>query len=116
MATTGTPRGDRVLLAPFETPEMSPMGLIVIPDVAKEVPEMGVIEAVGPGKQAMRDGQLVTEPTGLMPGDVVMFSKYSGINIKLDGVSKIVLSADDVLMVVTEDEEAEDGGGNAEAA
>lgn len=100
--TRGNPLGNRVLVKPIDVDDTSPSGLIIIPDIAKQVPELGTVVAVGPGRTVVQGTQVVTIPTGLKVGDKILFSKYSGITIKLDGDEHIVMNEDDVLMTVNE--------------
>jgi chaperonin GroES len=84
---------DRVVVKPLESEERTPGG-IVLPDTAKEKPQKGTIEAVGPGK-LLKDGRRVD--TVLKIGDVVLFGKYSGHEVKIDGVEYKIMKEDDVL-------------------
>ena len=99
MATTKTsikPLEDRILVRPDEGEETTISG-IVIPDTAKEKPQEGTILAVGPGKRS-DTGELV--PMDVKSGDRVMYSKYGGTVIKVDGEELLILSARDVLAIV----------------
>ena len=99
MATTKTsikPLEDRILVRPDEGEETTISG-IVIPDTAKEKPQEGTILAVGPGKRS-DTGELV--PMDVKDGDRVMYSKYGGTEIKVDGEELLILSARDVLAIV----------------
>ena len=91
------PLHDHVVVEPIE--EIVSLGGIVIPDNAdKERPVRGLVYAVGHGK--IVDGKL--SPVDLTVGDTVLFSKYSGTEIKLDGKSYLVMKESDILAVVTE--------------
>ena len=88
------PLEDRVVVKPSEEEEMTTSGL-VIPDTAKERPQEGEVIAVGPGR--FEDGQRV--PMDVKVGDKVIYSKYGGTEVKIDGVEYLILSARDVLAV-----------------
>lgn len=98
----GLPLGSRILVRPVLENDISPGG-IIIPDVAKDKPEMGVIVAVGPGREVVRDGQVELSPVKLSEGDFILFSRYMGIDIKLNDEPMIVLNEDDVLLRVEEE-------------
>ena len=72
-------------------------GGIIIPDTAKEKPEQGKIVAVGKGK-VNDDGMLM--PVGVKVGDTILFGKYSGSEIKLDGEEHLIMREEDILGVV----------------
>ena len=88
------PLGDRVVVHPSEEEEMTASGL-VIPDTAKERPQEGEVVAVGPG--AFEDGQRI--PMDVSVGDKVIYSKYGGTEVKIDGTEYLILSARDVLAI-----------------
>ncbi len=90
------PLEDRVLVRPDEGEETTISG-IVIPDTAKEKPQQGTILAVGPGKRS-ETGDLI--PVDIKEGDVVMYSKYGGTEVKVDGEELLILSSRDVLAIV----------------
>lgn len=92
------PLNDRVLVERCDYEEMTPGGL-VIPDMAKEKPTEGLVIASGPGRTD-DDGRLV--PTGLAPGDRVLFGRYSGIELKVGEKNVVMLRADDVIARLTE--------------
>ena len=87
------PLDDRIVLKPIESEDRTPGG-IVLPDTAKEKPQKGTVEAVGPGK-ILRDGRRVE--TVLKVGDHVLFGKYAGHEVKIDGVEYKIMKEDDVL-------------------
>lgn len=89
------PLGDRVVVKPGEGEEMTKGGL-VIPDTAKEKPQEGQIVAVGAGKY--EDGKKI--PMEVKVGDKVVYSKYGGTEIKVDGEEYLILSERDVLAVI----------------
>jgi chaperonin GroES len=88
------PLEDRLVVRPSEAEEMTTSGL-VIPDTAKEKPQQGEVLAVGPGKRSEQTGELV--PVDVSVGDVVVYSKYGGTEITVDGEDLLILSARDVL-------------------
>jgi chaperonin GroES len=91
------PLGDRVLVQPLEEQEVKKGG-IIIPDTAKEKPQEGKILSVGPGK---RDdaGKLI--PLDVKKGDKILFSKYGGTEITVDGEKMLIMREDDILGVVS---------------
>ncbi len=90
------PLYDRIVVKRIEERETTQRG-IVIPDSAQEKPHEGEVIAVGRGKR-LEDGQLVA--LDLKPGDRILFAKYSGNDIKLDGDEYLVMREDDVLGVL----------------
>ena len=90
------PLEDRILVRPEEGEETTASG-IVIPDTAKEKPQEGTVLAVGPGKRS-DTGDLI--PVDVNEGDRVIYSKYGGTDVKLDGEDLLILSARDVLAIV----------------
>jgi chaperonin GroES len=95
MATKIRPLHDRVIIKRIEEEEKTKGGLI-IPDTAKEKPQEGRVVAVGPGKQ--EDGKVI--PLGVKAGDKILFGKYSGTEIKLDGEEHLIVREDDILGVI----------------
>jgi chaperonin GroES len=89
------PLEDRVVVQPLEAEQTTASGL-VIPDTAKEKPQEGVILAVGPGR--FEEGKRI--PLDVKVGDVVLYSKYGGTEVKYSGEEYLVLSARDVLAIV----------------
>jgi len=87
------PLGDRILVKRIEEEEVKKGG-IIIPDTAKEKPIEGEIIAVGPGKVA-ENGQ--RQPMEVKAGDKILFGKYSGTEIKIDGEEYLMMREDDVL-------------------
>ena len=96
MATNIKPLEDRILVRPEEGQETTVSG-IVIPDTAKEKPQEGTVLAIGPGKRS-DTGDLI--PMDVKEGDRVMYSKYGGTEIKVDGEDLLVLRESDVLAKV----------------
>jgi chaperonin GroES len=90
------PLNDRVLVI-REEEEQKSAGGIIIPDTAKEKPQRGKIVAAGPGKMG-DDGKRV--PLEVKAGDRVLFAKYAGTDIKLDGVEHVFMKEDDILSIV----------------
>ena len=91
------PLEDRIVVKPGEAEEMTVSGL-VIPDTAKEKPQQGTVLAVGPGRRSEQTGELI--PVDVAAGDVVLYSKYGGTEILVDGDDLLVLSSRDVLAKV----------------
>ena len=90
------PLGDRVLVHPIEQEEVKKGG-IIIPDTAKEKPQEGKIVAVGPGKRD-DNGKLI--PMDVKKNDRVLYSKYGGTEIKIDGKDYLIMREDDILGVI----------------
>ena len=90
------PLGDRVVLKVLEAEEKTASG-IVLPDTAKEKPQQGKVLAVGPGKYG-DDGNLV--PMSVKTGDLVLFAKYAGTEVKYEGEEMLILRESDLLAVV----------------
>jgi chaperonin GroES len=88
------PLEDRIVVRPNESEETTASGL-VIPDTAKEKPQQGEVLAVGPGRRAESNGELV--PVDVAVGDTVVYSKYGGTEIAVDGEDLLILSGRDVL-------------------
>jgi chaperonin GroES len=91
------PLEDRIVVRPAEAEETTISGL-VIPDTAKEKPQQGEVLAVGPGRRADNSGELI--PIDLSEGDTVVYSKYGGTEITVDGQDLLILSSRDVLAKV----------------
>src|SRR5918998_5630539 len=90
-----SPLADRVVIKAMEESEQMRGGLY-IPDTAKEKPQQGEIIAVGPGKY--EDGKLV--PMGVKVGDKVLYGKYSGTEVTIEGDQLLILRESDVLAVI----------------
>ncbi|HYT78964.1 MAG TPA: co-chaperone GroES [Actinomycetota bacterium] len=90
------PLEDRIAVLPSEEEQTTVSG-IVIPDTAKEKPQEGEVMAVGPGR--FEDGQRV--PMDVNVGDTVIYSKYGGTEVKVEGDEYLILSARDVLAVIS---------------
>ena len=92
------PLEDRIVVKPGDAEETTASGL-VIPDTAKEKPQQGEVLAVGPGRRAEQSGEIV--PLGISVGDTVVYSKYGGTEITIDGEDLLILSSRDVLATVS---------------
>jgi chaperonin GroES len=90
------PLHDRVIVKRLEEERKSPGG-IVIPDTAAEKPIQGEVIAVGPGKRT-DDGKI--HPVDVKAGDKVLFGKYTGTEVKLDGAEYVVMREDDIMAVL----------------
>ena len=88
------PLEDRIVVRPDEAEEKTVSGL-VIPDSAKEKPQQGEVLAIGPGRRAENTGEII--PIDLAVGDSVVYSKYGGTEITVDGEDLLILSSRDVL-------------------
>ena len=91
------PLEDRIVVRPNEAEERTVSGL-VIPDTAKEKPQQGTVLAVGPGKRSEQTGDII--PSDVKVNDTVVYSKYGGTEITIDGEDLLILSARDVLAIV----------------
>ena len=91
------PLEDRIVVRPGEQEATTASG-IVIPDTAKEKPQQGEVLAVGPGKRAENTGELI--PLDIKVGDTVLYSKYGGTEVTIDGEDLLVLNGRDVLAKV----------------
>ena len=96
MATRIRPLHDRLIVKRVEEQEQRSAGGIIIPDTAKEKPQEGKVVAVGPGRR--EDGKVLS--MDVKAGDRILFSKYAGNEIKLDGEEHLILREEDVLGVV----------------
>ena len=90
------PLEDRIVVQPLEAEQVTASGL-VIPDTAKEKPQEGKVLAVGPGRFDDKGSRV---PVDVKVGDVVLYSKYGGTEVKYSGEEYLVLSARDVLAVI----------------
>jgi chaperonin GroES len=90
------PLGDRVVVKPKEDLEARTKSGLVIPDTAKEKPQLGEVLAVGPGEY--QEGKRI--PLDVKVGDKVVYSKYGGTEVKLEHEEYLILSARDLLAVV----------------
>ena len=90
------PLEDRVVVKPLDAEQTTASGL-VIPDTAKEKPQEGTVLAVGPGRIDDKGNRV---PLDVAVGDVVLYSKYGGTEVKYNGEEYLILSARDVLAVI----------------
>lgn len=90
------PLGERIVLKVLESEEKTKSG-IVLPDTAKEKPQMGKVLAVGSGK-VLDNGEKL--PLEVKVGDQVLFAKYAGTEVKLDGEEYMILKESDILAIV----------------
>jgi len=86
-----TPLHDRVIIKPASAEEKTAGG-IIIPDTAKEKPQRGTVIAAGPGKK--------DEPVTVKKGDTVLYGKYSGTEVRIDGQDLLILREGDILVIV----------------
>jgi chaperonin GroES len=91
------PLEDRIVVRASEPEETTVSGL-VIPDTAKEKPQQGEVLAVGPGRRSENTGELI--PVDVVAGDTVVYSKYGGTEIVVDGEDLLILTSRDVLAKV----------------
>jgi len=96
MAQNLKPLADRVLVEPIEDEEITPGG-IVLPETAKEKPQRGKILATGPGGRD-DDGKVIAMEVKV--GDTVLFAKYAGTEIKVEGKKLMILRQSDLLAIV----------------
>ena len=97
MSVSIKPLEDRILVQPLDAEQTTASGL-VIPDTAKEKPQEGKVLAVGPGRFDESGTKRV--PLDIHEGDVVVYSKYGGTEVKYNGQEYLILSARDVLAIV----------------
>ena len=86
-----TPLHDRVIVKPAKTDEKTAGG-IIIPDTAKEKPQRGVVVATGPGKK--------DEPVTVKAGDTILYGKYAGTEIQLNGDDLLIMRESDILAIL----------------
>ena len=97
MAIKVRPLHDRLIVLRVEEDDEQRVGGIIIPDTAKEKPQQGKVMAVGKGK-VKEDGGI--QPMDVKEGDTILFGKYSGSEIKLDGEDYLIMREDEVLGIV----------------
>jgi chaperonin GroES len=90
------PLGDRLIVEPIEQEEVTASG-IVLPETAKEKPQQGKVLAVGPGRRDEAGKRIEMD---VEEGDTVLFAKYAGTEVKLDGKKYLILKESDVLAVM----------------
>jgi chaperonin GroES len=91
------PLEDRIVVRANESEATTASGL-VIPDTAKEKPQQGEVLAVGPGRRSEQSGEIIA--LGISVGDTVVYSKYGGTEITIDGEDLLILTSRDVLATV----------------
>ena len=91
------PLGDRVVIEPIEQDETFAGGELVLPDTAKEKPQQGEVLSVGAGRFDDDGNRL---PMDVSVGDIVLFAKYAGTEIKVDGNKVLILKESDILAIV----------------
>jgi len=92
------PLGDRVVVRPLDEEDMKTPSGIYIPDTAKEKPQEGEVVAVGPGELGKESGKRIKPD--VKKGDKVIYSKYGGTEIKVEGTEYLILSSRDILAKV----------------
>jgi len=98
MSLTLKPLGDRLVVKPLEGEEMTPGG-IVLPETAKEKPQKGEVLAVGPGS---RDDEGKRIKMDVSVGDKVLYAKYGGTEVKVNGDKLLILRESDILALINE--------------
>ena len=96
MTISMKPLGSRVVIEPIEQEEITAYG-IVLPETAKEKPQKGTVLAVGPGERDEKGDRIALD---VQVGDVVLFAKYSGTEIKYDGKKLLIIRESDILAVL----------------
>ena len=91
------PLEDRIVVRPGDAEETTASGL-VIPDTAQEKPQQGEVLAVGPGKRSEQTGELIQ--VDVNAGDTVIYSKYGGTEIKVDGNEVLIMEESDILAIL----------------
>ncbi len=92
------PFGSRVLIEPVEQEEMTASG-IILPETAKEKPQQGKVLAAGPGDRNEKGERIAMD---VKVGDVVLFAKYSGTEVKMEGKKLLILRESDILGIIVE--------------
>ncbi|MFZ8803143.1 MAG: co-chaperone GroES [Candidatus Calescibacterium sp.] len=92
-----TPLRDKVVVKRLEEVEEKTPGGIIIPDTAKEKPQIGEVIAVGKGK-ILQDGKII--PPEVKVGDKVLFAKYAGTEVKIEGEEYLIMSEDEILGII----------------
>ena len=98
MSVNMKPLGNKLIVDPIEEEEVSPGG-IVLPDTAKERPQRGMVLAAGPGLR-LENGE--RQEMDVEEGDKVLFAKYGGTEIEQDDHTLMILSEDDILVILTD--------------
>jgi chaperonin GroES len=92
------PLGNRLVVKPVEQENSTPSG-IILPETAKEKPQKGEVLAVGPGERNDKGERVALD---IAVGDVVMYAKYGGTEVKVDGDKLLILRESDVLAIIEE--------------
>jgi len=93
------PLADRVVVKRLEEEEAKSPGGIIIPDTAKEKPQKGIVVAVGPGRIDDNGNRV---PMEVKVGDKVLFAKYAGSEVKIEGEEYLIMREDDILAIIEE--------------
>jgi chaperonin GroES len=93
------PLGDRLVVEPLEQEERTASGL-VLPETAKEKPQKGTVLAVGPGARDDEGKRIIMDPR---VGNLVLFAKYAGTEIKIDGKKLLILKESDILAIMDDE-------------
>lgn len=96
MAIKLKPLADRLVVKPLEQEEKTPSG-IILPETAKEKPQEGEVLAVGPGRYGENDERI---PMEVKVGDIVLFAKYAGTEVKIQDTKYLILKESDVLAII----------------
>jgi chaperonin GroES len=96
MSISLKPLGSRVVVEPVESEEVTAGG-IVLPETAKEKPQKGKVLSIGPGERDESGKRIAMD---VSPGDVILFAKYAGTEIKVEGKKLLILKESDVLAIV----------------
>ena len=96
MAVKLKPLADRLVVKPLEQEEKTPSG-IILPETAKEKPQEGEVLAVGPGRYGENDERI---PMEVKVGDIVLFAKYAGTEVKIQDTKYLILKESDVLAII----------------
>jgi chaperonin GroES len=97
MAVNIRPLGDRVIVEPIEQEETIAGGMLVLPETAKEKPQQGLVLAVGAGRRD-EDGERI--PMDVEVGNRVLFAKYAGTEVKIDGKKVLIMKESDILGIL----------------
>jgi chaperonin GroES len=106
------PLHDRVVVRRLEA-ELKTAGGIIIPETAQEKPQQGEVVAVGPGARG-DDNELV--PLDVKVGDRILFGKWSGTEVKIDGEDLLIMKESDIMGILVDEAAASSGGGKKKAA
>ncbi len=96
MSLSLTPLGDRVIVEPLESEEVTPGG-IILPETAKERPQKGKVLAVGPGARDDQGKRIAIE---VKVGDTVLYGRYSGTEVKIKDKKYLILRENDILAII----------------